>query len=648
MLNTEKNEIVEAALPIGEAQIRAAMGRFQKYKNSKKALDDRLKANEKFWRMRHWDGVTSGGKVNPTGWLLNAVHSKHADMMDGYPEPSFRAKEQSDVREAKMLSEIVPVVLETAGFKVVYDKVCLDKINKGTGVYGIYWDSSKNFGKGDISIEKVNLLNLYFEPGIENIQDSKEVFLLAEMNIDEVKSLYPEVKHIPSSTADSIERYDDDENIDRSGKCIVYDWYYKKWQNGRSVLHYCKFVGENVLYASENDTKRPQVQMLDPMTSEGIFDERGMPVMQDIDLSIAEKGWYEHGQYPFVFDVMFPVEASPCGLGYTDLFKGTQEDIDELKHAIINNALICSNPKFFYSKSGGLNLDDYADPKKTFIPVEGNLDCIMQVQPPQIPSITLEVMMQSIEELKEVTGNRDVNNGSTSSGVTAASAIAALQEHAGKLSRHSIQNTYETDKSVCYQVVELIRQFYSTERQFRITGEKGEDEYVSYSNVNIRPQSLGNDFGVEAGERLPQFDIIVTAAKATSYSKLSQNEFALQLYGAGVFNPANADVVLPMLQMMDFDDKDKVIQSVEKNATLLKMNQYLAQLALGLASKHDPMAAAQLMAMLQGQQAGMQMQNPAQVQTEITPVNSDGTLDNGEHSVVEKARERSQNSTQPT
>ena len=54
------------------------------------------------------------------------------------------------------------------------------------------------------------------------------------------------------------------------------------------------------------------------------------------------------------------------------------------------------------------------------------------------------------------------------------------------------------------------------------------------------------------------------------------------------------------------------------------------------------------MAMLQGQQAGMQMQSPAQVQTEITPVNSDGTLDNGEHSIVEKARERSQNSTQPT
>lgn len=629
---------------IGKEQIRSAMERYRKYKSSKKTIDERLKRNEEFWRMRH---CNSNPTVNPTGWLLNAVHSKHADMMDGYPEPSFRAKEKSDVTEAKMLSDIVPVILEAAEYRKVYDDVCRDKLNKGTGVYGIYWDSSKNFGKGDISIRKVNLLNLYFEPEVENIQDSREVFHLCEANKEDIKNMYPRVENIPSSSAEDIERYNTDASVDRSDKCIVYDWYYKKWQNGRNVLHYCKFVGEEVLYASENDTERPVMPVLNPVNGMPVYDEVGKPLTKEIDVSIAEKGWYEHGNFPFVFDVMFKVENSPCGLGYTDLFSGTQKDIDELNHAIVENAVICAKPRFFYSASGGVNLDDYADINKTFVPVEGNANDIVPILPPQIPSMTLEVMANKVEELKEVTGNRDVNNGSTSSGVTAASAIAALQEYAGKLSRHAIQNTYDTNKGVYYQIVELIRQFYTTERQFRITGQGGRDEYVTYSNAGIRPQSLGNDFGVDAGTRMPQFDIVVSAAKASAYSKLSQNEFAIQLYGAGVFNPQNADVVLPMLQIMDFDDKDKVIESVQKNATLLKLNQFLTEVALGLAKRYDPRAAMQIIAMLQGQQPEMQTTAPTDIQTEITDTNSDGTLRADEHHVVEKAREQSQNSSQP-
>ena len=643
-INTQINE--GAVLPVGEEQIRQAKERFRRYERSKENLDTRLIENEKLWKMQHLDGKADGESHRPTGWLLNAIHSKHADMMDGFPEPSIRAQEEGDVKEAKILSEIVPVILRASGFKKAYDRVCRDKISKGTGVYGIFWDPSKNFGKGDITIEHINLLNLYFEPEVNDIQKSKEVFHLTEYDTETLISMYPDKlkgKQL-SVTATELKRYENDESVERKDKCVVYDWYYKKWQNGREVLHYCKFVDEVVLYASENDTKRPTMNLIDPNTNEIMIDDFGQPVTQEIDRSIAEKGWYEHGKFPFVFDTMFPVEGSPCGYGYIDLFGDTQKNIDEIKHAIRKVANIYANPKWFYNKGSGINLDDLTDSNKQFIPVEGALD-IKQFDPPQMPETVFQFLVNEVEELKEVTGNRDVNNGSTSSGVTAASAIAALQEHAGKLSRHSITNTHDNTVDVTYQVIELVRQFYDTDRQFRIVGTDGAEKFVHYTNANIRPQPLGNDFGNDYGNRLPQFDIIVTAAKATGYSKLSQNEFALQLYNAGVFHPQNADVILPMLQIMDFDDKDKVIQDVQKNATLLKQNQMLTQLALGLAQKHDPMMVNQILMMLQGQQGLPMMQG--NVDTEITRTNADGTLDGGEHAVVEKARAQSQESTQP-
>lgn len=313
-------------------------------------------------------------------------------------------------------------------------------------------------------------------------------------------------------------------------------------------------------------------------------------------------------------------------------------------HAIIKNAVICSNPRFFYNESAGINLDDYADYTKEFIKYSGNPDDIKQIEPAQMPSIVVDILTNKIEELKEVSGNRDVNNGSSSSGVTAASAIAALQEHAGKTSRDNLQNTYEAFKEITYQIIELIRQFYDTERQFRIVGEDGAEHFTGYSNKNIKPQTLGNDFGVDYGYRVPQFDIIVSAQKATSYSKLSQNEFALQLYQSGMFNPQNADVALATVQLMDFDDKDKVIQKIQSNGTLYKQNQMLIQVALGLAQKYEPKTAQQLMMTLQGQQGGQNMQG--RVDAELTKTKADGTLDNGEHAVVEKAREQSQKSTQ--
>lgn len=624
--------------------VRQAKARFEKYKTSRKSLEDRLIKNEQFWKMRHWEGKTERENVNPTGWLLNAIHSKHADMMDGYPEPNIRAKEQSDEQEAKVLSEITPVILENTGFKKVYSKCCRDKINKGTGAYGIFWDGTMSAGRGDIRIEKINLLNLYFEPEVEDIQKSREVFLLQEISRDTALQKWPQLKEAQLSGGDRLTKYQNEESIDENDKVVIFDWYYKKWEGDTCKLHYCKFIGDTVLYASEDDTEAPMAPVIDVHTGQPATDSLGQPIMQKVTQSIAETGWYEHGKFPFVLDVMFPVEDSAYGYGYTDLFKGTQEDIDILNHSIVKNALVCSKPRYFVSAESGINDSEFSDLKNDLVHYEGTVNDIIPVTPPAMPAMVVDVMNNKVEELKEVSGNRDVNNGSTSSGVTAASAIAALQEHAGKTSRDSIQNTYEAFKEITYQVIELIRQFYDTQRQFRIVGENGQDTYTSYSNKNIRPQKMPAAFGVEMGYRVPQFDIVVSASKATAYSKLSQNEFTLQLYTAGFFAPQNSDTALAAVKMMDFDGKDKVIQTIERNGTLFEQNQMLLQVAMGLAQKYEPQTAQQI-AMMLGFEVPQAAPGDA-VKTEVTETNPDGSLKSDEHGTVEKARARSQMSTQ--
>ena len=639
-------ETVEA-VAIGQNQIRSAADRLQKYKSAKADLEKRIVENEQFFKLRHWEQRATKDDVRPTAWLWNVILSKHADLMDGYPEANIRPKEKNDRQEAQMLSSIVPVIFETNGFYKTFSNCAWYKLVKGTGAYGIFWDPSKQQGRGDISVEKVDILNLFWEPGVMDVQQSKEMFHVALVDKEKLQQIYPQLKDRTLSSGFDVTKYIYDDNIDTSDKTVVVDWYYKKYQNGKTVLHYCKFVDDVVLYATENETEVPTEPAFDSETGEPLVDaETGQRLMQAVGESIAERGWYDHGQFPFVFDPLFVIEGSPCGYSFIDICKPTQDDIDLLNHAIVKNALMGSRQRFFVRNDGGINEAEFADYSKDFVHVEGNLgeEHISPIVVPGLPSNYVNILNNKIDELKETSGNRDVNNGSASSGVTAASAIAALQESAGKTSRDSLANTYEAFKKVTYQVIELIRQFYDTERQFRITGRDGKEDFVNYSNANIKPQPQ-EQFGLDLGYRVPQFDIEVSAQKATAYSKMSQNELSLQFYQAGIFNPQNTDQALACLEMMDFNHKQDVIDRVQQNGTLLQQVQQLLNISISLASRYEPQLAQQL-AVTFANQGGMQMAQQEQMNTQMQEQNSDGTLKRSENTHVARAREQAQNATQ--
>jgi hypothetical protein len=248
-----------------------------------------------------------------------------------------------------------------------------------------------------------------------------------------------------------------------------------------------------------------------------------------------------------------------------------------------------AKPRHFIRNEGGVNEEEYADLSKDFVHVEGSLgeDSIMPIQGKPLNNVYVQVVKDKIDELKETTGNRDISTGGTTSGVTAASAIAAMQEAGSKLARDGNKSAYRSYRKLCLMIIELIRQFYDLPRCFRIMGENGAAKYVQYSNAGITPQMQGVDFGVDMGQRVPLFDIEVTAQKQSPYSKMSQNELALQFYQAGFFNPQMSDQALACLDMMDFDRKQFVMQKIAQNGTMYQMLMQAQQQVVQLASIID-------------------------------------------------------------
>lgn len=540
-------------LPVDEHRLAEAVELLTEYKKGKANLEKRVIEDEQWWEGRHWEVIRRkhcpDDPEPSSAWLFNAISNKHADAMDNYPEPVVLPREQSDDEAARTLSSVLPVVLEYNDFEQTYSDNWWEKLKHGTAVYSIVWDSNKDNGLGDISITSVDLLRIFWEPGIADIQDSRNLFVVELVDEEVLDARYPEHKGKLGGQTVDVAQYIYDDTVDTSKQSVVVDWYYKTQVNGKTVLHYAKFVGTTLLFASENEPER------------------------------FPNGWYDHGMYPFVFDSLYPEKGTPVGFGYVAICKDPQMYIDKLSGNILKSSMMATTKRYFVSRSTDMNVDEFLDWTKPVVEVTGELDerRIREIEVSPISGTYLDVMQLKIEEMKETASNRDVNSGSAGSGVTAAAAIAALQEAGNKASRDMISASYRAQMKISAMCIELMRQFYDEMRSFRVTAPNGEYEFKEFSNKTITDQPIGADSMGELIYRKPIFDLKIKAQKRSIYSRMEQNERAKELYGMGFFSPERAQEATLALEMMDFEGIEKIREQVQQGQTLLNICQQMSQ-----------------------------------------------------------------------
>lgn len=520
-------------LPIGINQIKEAYKTMLSYKEGKRSLEERIIENEEWYKLRCGYTAENGAVVQNSAWLFNSIINKHADAMDSFPEPNVLAREQGDEQQAELFSAILPVILEQRDFEQTYSDVWWYKLKTGTGVYGVFWNNELENGLGDVDIKQLDILNLFWEPGIKKLEQSTNLFYATAVDKAALIAEYPEKSEEIKNGFSELSAYRLEDGIADDSKALVVDWYYKKKVGAKTLLHYCKFSGDALLFASENE---PQYQ---------------------------KRGFYDHGKYPIVFDTLFITEGTPAGFGYVDVMKGCQSSIDKLNTAIERNALIGETPRWFISDSAGINEEEYADWSRPFIHTTGRIDdqTLKQVSVEKVSSNALELLRFKVDELKETSGNRDFAQGSTNYGVTAASAIMALQEAGNKLSRDMIKSSFRAYSAVCYLILELVRQFYTEPRSFRITGRGGAAEYITYqSNNYLGRKNFANSY--------PVFDIKIVPQKQNPYQKSQQNELAKELFSLGMLDPSRREEARMAIKIMDFHGKEELLCRLEDNAPL--------------------------------------------------------------------------------
>lgn len=500
--------------------ISAATATLSSYKKGKRELEARLLRERESWR-----AIYAGGESS--SWVFNSIVNKHADIIDSMPTCTCLPREKKDESDAEKLSKIIPVISERCNFEQTYSDNSYNKLKHGTAIYGVFWNNALEDGLGDVDIRALDISSVYWEPGISDIQDSKNLFIVGYCDTEQLEMLYPHFNYANEregieAAAAAIGLTSKD-----TGKCAVVDWYYKRYgEGGACILHYCKFVGNCLLYCSENDES-------------------------------CSIGWYEHGQYPVVFDNMYSKYGDVCGFGLMAVADKIQKDINRIDDNILNYSDWASHVRFWAKRSLGVNEKDFLNLDKSVVEVEGDIDSekLRQIEIGALDGSVIDIKKLKVEELKEITGSRDVSQGGVTGGVTAASAINILRETGAKFSRDGIAETYRAYVRIMSLVIELIRQFYDGTRVFRIVGDEGEREYLEF---------CGRDISGTDGSLRPHFDIEVSASKKSPAEAQQKNEFAKLLYDAGVFDVANAKQSLMMLELMDFDGVGKLKASIRQ------------------------------------------------------------------------------------
>ena len=216
-----------------------------------------------------------------------------------------------------------------------------------------------------------------------------------------------------------------------------------------------------------------------------------------------------------------------------------------------------------------VDVEDLRDYSKAVHEVKGNPQAVaMWHNAPPLPSHMLAYMQYIRQTIKDESGTNDFSRGNVSSGVTAASAITALQEMSSKRSRMEARRLHYGFKQCVRMLLEVEREFDKKERIVSITM-GGEPIQLTVDKMFWKSLNKGKKVPIE-------YNISIKTMRETKFTKLANNELMLQ--AVNIFG-ASADPVI-IFEGMEFEGKEMLLEKLRaaQGKGMLALQQQNAEL----------------------------------------------------------------------
>lgn len=516
---------------------------FCNFKNAYRQEWERMKRNEILYHARHWDVMQNSGDKNAprpvTPIIFSTIENVKADLMNKIPAGTIKPENSEDQDLARALTKVCEQDLEANDWEYEYFLLTDDLLKYGWNVMEVGFDSYAMQGKGCAFIRRVAPFSFMCDPLAENPQDGRACFKFARRTKEWFRQHYPDKYDLLDYDPTVDETYRPDTSI-----------------HGHDTVSETQEIIEGWVKVYDADRNKTSVHMI---TFAG-----GVVLEHSCDLKPS--GYFSHGEYPFVVTPLYPVSGTPWGLGIPDMHEASQLYSDKLDQILLKNAYLSSHNKLLVTDASGFDAEDLSDWTKDVHQGE-SLNGLTWFSTPPLPSYLLQYLKEMREDIKTESGANDQARGQTSGGVTAASAINALQTMATKRSTMHAQGFHSKFKMAYRMLLDVEREFAQSDREVA---------FMSHGRI-VSMRVTPEDFARLGDDGKPiEYHIVIETSDVAQYTKLANNELALQL---GTMFRDTIDPIA-VLYLMDFKDRDIVIEMIQesRNSQLIQMQQQIAQL----------------------------------------------------------------------
>lgn len=557
------------------------------FKDGCQDYHDKIRANREIVRMK--DPYQDTGKKlegEPRMLQLQTLKSTFnncvADQLDNMPEANLLPERPNMAEVAEDMSDVVRFVFNQNGYEELHRRRVEDYFI-GTALTQIAWDDDMDHGKGNVALIRWPIEQFLWDPSEPNIQDARALIKVVWHPLSWYAAHYPDKAQYIGSDENEYETAGLNDALREiagdEGKAMLLEYWYRRYdaKKRRYTINVAYFAGGALL---ENHT--------------------------DV---------YDHGMYPFVMEPFNYIEGQPVGDGLIDQLAPMMRYVNRYAHYLDENTRMAAKNRLLVRKSANLDKEALMDFDQNIV-IGDNIDddAVKWFQSKPLNNMAAQQMLQFQTDIKQDSGQSQWTRGETAGGVTAASAISALQEAGGKITREHTLMLNQGFKKIVEQVLWLVCQFYTERKEQMITGKDGKSREVLMSAEHLRgddlppeampPEELlmqmdqmlpGAGDALGLGSRIrehakkkaakqrkknnlapPPYTVQVQVSRRNPLRIQAQNELYIQAYTmaaqAGQMFPLKA-----LFELLVVDGKDRVMPVLEEVDQTTKLIQQLQQ-----------------------------------------------------------------------
>lgn len=563
---------------------------FQKSKNARKSYDEKWLDNYRMFRGKQWkDARPSFRHSEVINLIFRAIQSEVPVLTDAMPKLEFVPSEPTDFEIANILNDVVASDWDRFNWSYKITECLYDSHIYGNGFGYVGYDKELDLGMGGICFKSADPFYQYPDPSAFDVNENCAHYIEAEpVPIEKVKAKYKDVAQYLKP---------DLQDISKKDKQSSEQVRYKSPTDNRTVLEGSSAFDldahnealEITCYLKDQDVVEEEMKEIDPNTQEEKISyitklkyPNGRKIVT-VSGVLCEDGpiEFDDNKFPYIKLDNYILPREFWSMSEVEQLESPQKIFNKLISFALDVLTLMGNPIWIVDTSSGVDVDNLFNRPGLIVEKEPNSE-VRREEGVQLQPYVLQMIDRMKSWFDDISGSNDVSRGVRPEGVTAASAIEALQSAANTRLRQKSRNLDAFMQNFGQMYLSRVFQYYSAPRVFRITNNQQVTKYFKFHvDTDIEGNKIARVQQYQAGEDgkyflspetqyslQNRFDVKISTGSSLPFEKSRVEQQTFNLYDRGIIDSEE------VMKNIKYPNAEQVIKRMaEKAAQQAAMNQ---------------------------------------------------------------------------